>query len=100
MNITEIKRALVTEMIETEEYALFHLLLNGYAGISNLSDNQTIVKFFMGKDLIMPEPTEDDAWNFGNFNARVTDISVEGNLIVEDADSDFWEIEFDRAELA
>ena len=46
--------------------------------------------------VLMPEPNESDAWTYGGFCAVVADIRENGNLIVEDADSDFWEIEAER----
>lgn len=47
--------------------------------------------------VLMPEPNESDAWTYGGFYAVVADIRENGNLIVEDQDSDFFEIEPERA---
>jgi hypothetical protein len=54
-------------------------------------------QFNIGDTVEMPEPNESDAWTYGGFYAVVADIRENGNLIVEDADSDFWEIEAERA---
>lgn len=47
---------------------------------------------YNGSQVEMPEPNDDDAWQFGGFVATVTDY-VGGMLIVEDADGDFWSVE-------
>jgi len=46
--------------------------------------------------VLMPEPNESDAWTYCGFCAIVADMRENGNLIVEDQDSDFWEIEAER----
>lgn len=49
--------------------------------------------------MVMPEPSKDDAWEFGDFVARVIAISPGGDLLVEDQDSDVWEVAGNRVEL-
>lgn len=49
--------------------------------------------------VLMPEPNETDVWVYGNFVAYVNDILDNGNLIVEDGDSDFFEVEANRVEI-
>lgn len=45
-----------------------------------------------------PEPNETDIYNF-EFQGTVADILDNGNVIVEDQDSNFFEIEADRLEV-
>jgi hypothetical protein len=54
-------------------------------------------EFKIGDTVEIPEPNDTDFWNYGGFLADVRDIRDNGNLIVEDQDSDFWEIESERA---
>lgn len=49
--------------------------------------------------MAMPAPSKDDAWEFGDFVARVIAISPGGDLLVEDQDSDVWEVAGNRVEL-
>ena len=42
--------------------------------------------------MVVPEPVGGDAWQFGDFVARVVAARENGNLLVEDQDSDVWEI--------
>lgn len=56
-------------------------------------------KIKIGDTIVMPTPNKKDAWSHGNFLAVVNDILKNGNLIVEDQESDFWEVEPDRVEL-
>jgi hypothetical protein len=53
----------------------------------------------IGDRVAMPEPSKDDAWEFGDFVARVIAISPGGDLLVEDQDSDVWEVAGNRVEL-
>jgi len=53
----------------------------------------------VGNHVIAPEPNESDIYNFGGWVGHITDILDNGNAIVEDADSDFFEIEANRLEL-
>lgn len=46
----------------------------------------------------IPEPSADDIWN-NEFVATIVDVDSQGNLIVEDQDSDFWTVEPHRVEL-
>jgi hypothetical protein len=52
-----------------------------------------------GIHVIMPEPNKNDVWIYGEFVAYVNDILDNGNLIVEDGDSDFFEVEANRVEI-
>jgi len=54
----------------------------------------------VGNSVVMPEPILDDAWSHGGFLATVIDVLDNGNLLVEDQDSDIWEIQPDRVEIA
>lgn len=54
-------------------------------------------QFKIGETVEMPHPNADDIWICGGFYAKVRDILDNGNLIVEDQDSDFFEIEPERA---
>jgi len=49
--------------------------------------------------VVMPDPRKGDCWAHGNFCATVIDQRGE-NLIVEDMDSDCFEIEAHRVTLA
>lgn len=51
--------------------------------------------FKIGDTIIMPEPNDTDIWQYGNFSARIVD-ERNGNFVVEDQDSDFFEIEKNR----
>jgi hypothetical protein len=53
----------------------------------------------IGDRVVMPEPTRDDAWEFGDFVGRVVAVTPSGDLLVEDQDSDVWGVEGDRVEL-
>jgi len=54
----------------------------------------------VGDEVIVPDPIASDLHNF-SFIGHVTDILVDrGTAIVEDQDSDFFEIECDRLLLA
>jgi hypothetical protein len=48
--------------------------------------------------VLVPEPNETDIHIF-EFVGRVADILDNGNVIVEDMDSDFFEIEANRLEI-
>lgn len=54
----------------------------------------------VGDRVVVPEPDDDDAWQFGDFVGRVVAVREDGNLLVEDQDSDVWEIEPSRLEIA
>jgi hypothetical protein len=56
-------------------------------------------KIKVNDSVIVPEPNANDAWSCGNFHATVIDILDNGNVLVEDQDSDSWEIEPERLEL-
>jgi len=60
------------------------------------------MKIKVNDSVIMPEPDYkyDDMWQHGGFCANVVDIHDNGNLIVEDADGDFFEVEGYRVTLA
>ena len=58
------------------------------------------MKITKGINVKMPEPNDTDSWNFGGFWACVEYIKPNGNLIVEDADGDFFEVEGYRVTLA
>ena len=49
-------------------------------------------------EVLVPEPNESDIHNF-EFVGTVSDILDNGNVIVEDGDSDFFEIEAERLEV-
>jgi hypothetical protein len=51
----------------------------------------------IGDTVFIPEPKDGDAWVYGEFYGTVIDI-VGTVAIVEDSDSDCWEIELDRLE--
>ena len=53
-----------------------------------------------GMHVIMPEPNETDIWNFGGFVPYVNDVNDDGTIIVEDGDSDFFQVEGSRVEIA
>lgn len=52
----------------------------------------------VGDNVQAPEPDEYDNFNF-EFVGYVADIMDNGNIIVEDQDSDFFEIEHNRLEI-
>ena len=53
----------------------------------------------VGDEVVVPDPNDTDIHNF-SFVGRVADILVErGTAIIEDQDSDFFEVECDRLEL-
>ena len=51
-----------------------------------------------GDEVLMPEPNGTDIHNH-DFVGYVNDILDNGNIIVEDGDSDFFEIEANRVEI-
>lgn len=51
----------------------------------------------IGDQVLMPEPNETDTYLYGGFYARVVDTNGE-YLIVEDGDSDFFDIEPERVD--
>jgi len=56
-------------------------------------------KLKAGQTVEVPEPMNDDVYNF-EFRGYVVDILEEkGTVIVEDGDSDFFEIEGERLEI-
>ena len=54
----------------------------------------------IGQYIVMPEPRSGDSWTFGNFSATVIDVLDDGICIVEDQDSDTFEIHSDRVMLS
>jgi hypothetical protein len=58
------------------------------------------MKTLLNKTVIVPEPNLEDNWSYGNFTATVIDILDNGNVLVEDQDSDIWEIEPERLEMS
>lgn len=47
----------------------------------------------------MPEPTQDDCWEYGGFEATVHSFKDNGLITVKDADDDGWDIEANRVEI-
>ena len=58
--------------------------------------NKHGIEIEVGTVVVVPDPEENDIWTH-SFQATVTDI-IRNNLIVEDQDSDFFEVEADRIE--
>ena len=55
----------------------------------------------LNDSVIMPEPTEaDDFWTFGNFLGTVIDILEDGDVLVEDQESNIWQVSPERLELS
>lgn len=55
------------------------------------------VEIFIGSTVVLPEPNETDQWNHGNFSAIVEDCDDKtGDLLVIDAEGDYWAVEPDR----
>lgn len=53
-----------------------------------------------GQTVIVPEPNENDDWNFGGFSADVNKLDVEnGFVVVVDGDGDAWCVEPERLEV-
>lgn len=48
--------------------------------------------------VLMPEPQEEDAWEYGNFVDTIVSLNPD-MITVEDADGDCWDIEPGRVEL-
>jgi hypothetical protein len=53
----------------------------------------------IGDRVIVPEPTSSDAWEFGGFVARMIGRRDDVNILVEDQDSNVWEVEESRVEI-
>jgi hypothetical protein len=49
--------------------------------------------------VIMPEPGVDDSWSIGGFHARIIDVLLSGDVVVEDQNSDCWQVEPNRLTL-
>jgi hypothetical protein len=63
--------------------------------------NVVLMNIGIGTRVVMPEPHETDSYSIGGFVGTVIDSLENGNLIVEDADAVFHEIEAARiVELA
>lgn len=59
------------------------------------------MKIKLSDSVIMPEPTEaDDFWTFGNFLGTVIGILENGDVLVEDQESNIWQIHPERLELS
>lgn len=55
------------------------------------------IEIYIGATVILPEPNETDMWNHGNFSATVEDCDDQtGDLLVIDAEGDYWAVEPDR----
>jgi predicted amidohydrolase len=54
-------------------------------------------KIYHEAKVVMPDPEKDDFWQHGDFIVTVADIkNSTGNLIVYDADGDYFEVEPNR----
>lgn len=68
--------------------------------MENRNETRAVNVIGVGDQVVVPEPEKDDAWTFGGFLAQVVDIRENGNCLVEDQDSDIWEVEPARLVLA